>query len=125
MKNGSNNGVQKCFKWSPWRPKGGQRAAKGRLCHTPWSILRCPKIGRFLKGPWGAKSRWMLALGRQRGAKNATTLGQALGRGVLFAKMAPGARLARAFIINKYITYRGGCSNTPWAYRPGEFIIHS
>ena len=69
----------------------------------------------FWRALGAQKSRWMLALGRQRGAKNATRVGQALGEGVLFEKMAPRARLARAFIINKYITYRGGCSNTPMA----------
>ena len=60
-------------------------------------------MGRFLECPWGAKSRWMLALGRQRGATNATAVGQALGRDILFEKMAPGARLVRAQLINKLI----------------------
>ena len=48
-------------------------------------------------------SRCMLALGRQRGAKNATAVGQALGRDILFEKMDPRARLVRAQLINKLI----------------------
>ena len=57
----------------------------------------------FLGAPGSPKSRWMLALGRQRAAKNATTDGQTLGGDILFAKMAPRARLARAHLINKLI----------------------
>mgnify|MGYP000679237787 CR=1 FL=1 len=54
----------------------------------------------FWSAPGAQKSRWMLALGRPRGAKNATRDGQTLGGDILFEKMAPRARLARAFIIN-------------------------
>ena len=49
------------------------------------------------------KSRWMLALGRQRVAKNAPAVGQTLGGDILFEKMAPRARLVRAQLINKLI----------------------
>ena len=46
----------------------------------------------------------MLALGRQRAAKNATAVGRALGSGVLFGKMVPRARFARA--VNQSIDKR-------------------
>ena len=48
---------------------GGPRAAKGRLCHPPWSILRGPKNGRFLKGPWGAKKSMDVSPGAAKGRK--------------------------------------------------------
>ena len=57
----------------------------------------------FWSAPGAQKSRWMLALGRQRGAKSPTTDGQALGGDILFEKMAPRARLVRAQLINKLI----------------------
>ena len=60
-------------------------------------------MGRILECPWGAKKRWMLAVGRQRGAKSPTRDGQTLGRDILFEKMAPRAHLARAQLINKLI----------------------
>ena len=43
------------------------------------------------------------SLGAVRGSKNAPALGQTLVGGDLPGKMAPRARLARAFIINKNI----------------------
>ena len=45
----------------------------------------------------------MLALGRQRVAKNATAVGRTLVRDILLEKMAPRAHLARAQLINKLI----------------------
>ncbi len=33
----------------------GPRAAKGRLCHPPWSILRGPKNGSIFEGSLGRK----------------------------------------------------------------------
>ena len=60
-------------------------------------------MGRFLECPWGAKKSMDVSPGRQRDAKNATTLGQTLTEGDLLEKMAPRARLVRAQLINKLI----------------------
>ena len=57
----------------------------------------------FGSAPGAQKNRWMLALGRQRAAKNATTDGRARTKEDLFEKMAPRAHLARAQLINKLI----------------------
>ena len=57
----------------------------------------------FWSAPGAQKSRWMLVVGRQRAQNGATTDGQALGEDILFEKMAPGARLVRAHLINKLI----------------------
>ena len=54
---------------------------------------------RLLEAP---KSRWMLALGRLGGAKNAPGDGQELGEGVRFEKRVPRAA-SRARLINKLI----------------------
>ncbi len=43
---------------------GGPGAAKGRLCHPPWSIWRVPKIGRFVKAEAYKFSRLLAPLGR-------------------------------------------------------------
>ena len=96
MKNGSQNGSKKYAKWSHWRPRG-DFATHGV------DFERSQKWIDFWSAPGAQKSRWMLALGRQRGAKSPTTLGQVLGEDILFEKMAPGARLVRAHLINKLI----------------------
>ncbi len=82
-----------------------------------------PKWVDFRSAPGAQKSRWMLALGRQRVAKSATAVGQE----ILLEKMVPRAHLARAQLINKLIKFREfiifrifkriKCvrSDTPWA----------
>ena len=50
----------------------------------------------FLKGPWAAKNRWMLALGRLRGAKGSPGVRRRFDEGVRFGWLAPWAGLARA-----------------------------
>ena len=54
----------------------------------------------FLKVPWAAKNRWMLALGRLRGGKRAHEYwargGRGGDKGVRFGWFAPWAGLARA-----------------------------
>ena len=53
MKNGFQNGPQKNEKWSPWPP----RAARGRLCHPPGSILKGSENRSFFeRHPGGQKS---------------------------------------------------------------------
>ena len=57
----------------------------------------------FRSAAGAQKSRWMLALGRQRVAQIATAVGQTLVDGDLLEKMAPRAHLVRAQLINKLI----------------------
>ena len=47
----------------------------------------------FLKGPWAAKNRWILALGRLREGQKVPRV---LVEGVRFGWLAPWAGLARA-----------------------------
>ena len=88
---------------------GGPGAAKGRLCPPPWSILRVPKIGRFLNAPWVAKKSMDVRLGRLGGAKwrhdGSARARRELGGGVRFEKRVPRAA-SRARLINKLIKFK-------------------
>ena len=94
-------------KWTPKVCQMEPLAANGRPrvdFATPGVDFEgCQKWVDFWSALGSPKSRWMLALGRQRGAKSPTTDGRALGEGYLLEKMAPRARLARAQLINKLI----------------------
>ena len=82
-------------------------AAKGRprgdFATHGVDFERSQKWVDFWSAPGAQKSRWMLALGRQRGAKSATAVGRGLTKGDPFEKMAPRAHLVRAQLINKLI----------------------
>ena len=92
--------IQKVCKMEPLAAKGRPR---GDFATHGVDFEGSQKGVDFWSAPGAQKSRWMLALGRQRVAKNATAVGRTLGKGILFAKMAPRARLARAHLINKLI----------------------
>ncbi len=66
--NRSRNGFPKYQKWSHWRPWAGQGSTLSPL----WVDLDgSPKMGRFLKCPWGAKKSMDVSPGAGRGRKKA------------------------------------------------------
>ena len=92
--------IQKVCKMEPLAAKGRPR---GDFATHGVDFEGSQKWVDFWSAPGAPKSRWMLALGRPRGAKSPTTLGQTLTEGDLLEKMAPRARLVRAQLINKLI----------------------
>ena len=92
--------IQKVCKMEPLAAKGRPR---GDFATHGVDFEGSRKWVDFWRALGAQKSRWMLALGRQRGATNATTDGQALTEGDLLEKMAPRAHLVRAQLINKLI----------------------
>ena len=92
--------IQKVCKMEPLAAKGRPR---GDFATHGVDFEGSRKWVDFWSALGAQKSRWMLALGRQRGAKSPTADGRALGEGYLLEKMAPRAHLARAQLINKLI----------------------